>query len=157
MSEELLLTLAKQSLQTLLWISAPMLVTGILVGVTISLLQVVTSIQDATLAFVPRARSLMVGGFTTAVSPASRFLSRTGTLSCRSLGAWMMSTDTDTLLTLLSLTPCSATPTGTTDRIGAVAPPTHTGSVITSLTWRSALSGPTTSTIFGCEVESPTM
>ena len=58
MSEELLLTLAKQSLQTLLWVSAPMLVTGILVGVTISLLQVVTSIQDATLAFVPRALAI---------------------------------------------------------------------------------------------------
>lgn len=55
MSEELLLTLAKQSLQTLLWVSAPMLIAGMVIGVTISILQVVTSIQDATLAFVPRA------------------------------------------------------------------------------------------------------
>jgi flagellar biosynthetic protein FliQ len=55
MSEELLLTLAKQSLQTLVWVSAPMLIAGMIIGVTISILQVITSIQDATLAFVPRA------------------------------------------------------------------------------------------------------
>ena len=55
MSEELLLTLAKQSLQTLIAVSAPMLIAGMIVGVTISILQVITSSQDATLAFVPRA------------------------------------------------------------------------------------------------------
>jgi flagellar biosynthetic protein FliQ len=37
-----------------------MLVVGVLVGVTISVLQVVTSIQDATLAFVPRALAIFV-------------------------------------------------------------------------------------------------
>jgi flagellar biosynthetic protein FliQ len=46
--EELLLTLAKQSFQTLIWVS----------GVSISVLQVVTSIQDATLAFVPRVLAI---------------------------------------------------------------------------------------------------
>ncbi len=54
MPEELLLSLAKQAMQTLVWVSAPMLVAGIIVGVSVSILQVVTSIQDATLAFVPR-------------------------------------------------------------------------------------------------------
>ena len=55
MSESLLLSLAKQSLETLLWITAPMLLIGMAVGITVSILQVVTSIQDATLTFVPRA------------------------------------------------------------------------------------------------------
>ena len=55
MSESLLLSLARQSLETLLWITAPMLAVGMIVGVLISILQVITSIQDATLAFVPRA------------------------------------------------------------------------------------------------------
>ena len=55
MSEELLLTLAKHSLQTLLMVSAPMLIAGMIIGITISMVQVITSIQDATLAFVPRA------------------------------------------------------------------------------------------------------
>ena len=49
------MTLARQSLETLLWITTPMLITGMVVGVIISVLQVVTSVQDATLAFVPRA------------------------------------------------------------------------------------------------------
>jgi flagellar biosynthesis protein FliQ len=56
--EELLLTLAKQSFQTLIWVAGPMLVAGIVVGVSISVLQVVTSIQDATLAFVPRVLAI---------------------------------------------------------------------------------------------------
>ena len=55
MSEALLMTLTRQSLETLLWITTPMLVVGMIVGIIISILQVVTSIQDATLAFVPRA------------------------------------------------------------------------------------------------------
>jgi flagellar biosynthetic protein FliQ len=54
-TEELLMTIAKQALQTLVWVSAPMLIVGMIVGITVSILQVVTSIQDATLAFVPRA------------------------------------------------------------------------------------------------------
>ncbi len=60
MSEELLLTIAKQALQTLVWVSAPMLIVGMIVGVTVSILQVVTSIQDATLAFVPRALAVFI-------------------------------------------------------------------------------------------------
>ena len=60
MSESLLLSLAKQSLETLLWITAPMLLIGMAVGITVSILQVVTSIQDATLTFVPRAVAVFV-------------------------------------------------------------------------------------------------
>jgi len=59
-SESLLVTLARQSLETLIWITAPMLIIGMVVGVTVSILQVVTSIQDATLAFVPRALAVFV-------------------------------------------------------------------------------------------------
>jgi flagellar biosynthetic protein FliQ len=60
MSEALLMTLARQSLETLLTITTPMLVVGMIVGISISILQVVTSIQDATLAFVPRAIAVFV-------------------------------------------------------------------------------------------------
>ena len=60
MSEALLMTLTRHSLETLLWITAPMLVIAMVVGIIISVLQVVTSIQDATLAFVPRAISVFV-------------------------------------------------------------------------------------------------
>ena len=54
MSEDLVVQLAKQSLHTVLLVSAPMLGAGLLVGITISMAQVITSIQDMALAFVPR-------------------------------------------------------------------------------------------------------
>jgi flagellar biosynthetic protein FliQ len=54
MSEELILRLAKQTLETVLLISAPMLGAGLIVGVIISIVQIVTSIHDTALAFVPR-------------------------------------------------------------------------------------------------------
>ena len=54
MSEELVVRLATQSLHTVLLVSAPMLGAGLLVGITISMAQVITSIQDMALAFVPR-------------------------------------------------------------------------------------------------------
>jgi flagellar biosynthetic protein FliQ len=60
MSEALLMSLARQSLETLLTITMPMLIVGMIVGISISILQVVTSIQDATLAFVPRAIAVFV-------------------------------------------------------------------------------------------------
>ena len=54
MSEEMILRLAKQTLETVLIVSAPMLGAGLIVGVIISILQIVTSIHDTALAFVPR-------------------------------------------------------------------------------------------------------
>ena len=47
-------TLARQTLEATLWLSAPILLVAILVGVTVSILQVMTSIQDATISSVPR-------------------------------------------------------------------------------------------------------
>ena len=47
-------TLAKQTLQTVLQVSAPMLGAGLIVGIIISIIQIVTSIHDTALAFVPR-------------------------------------------------------------------------------------------------------
>ena len=54
MPEDLILRLAKQTLETVLLVSAPMLGAGLIVGVIISILQVITSIHDTALAFVPR-------------------------------------------------------------------------------------------------------
>jgi len=47
-------TLAKQTLETVLQVSAPMLGAGLIVGIIISVIQIVTSIHDTALAFVPR-------------------------------------------------------------------------------------------------------
>jgi flagellar biosynthesis protein FliQ len=54
MPEDLVLRLAKQTLETVLIVSAPMLAAGLVVGIIISVLQIVTSIHDTALAFVPR-------------------------------------------------------------------------------------------------------
>jgi flagellar biosynthetic protein FliQ len=54
MPEELVLRLAKETLTTVLMVSAPMLGAGLIVGLIISILQIITSIHDQALAFVPR-------------------------------------------------------------------------------------------------------
>jgi len=54
MPEELVIRLAKQTLETVLLVSAPMLGAGLIVGLIISILQIITSIHDTALAFVPR-------------------------------------------------------------------------------------------------------
>jgi flagellar biosynthetic protein FliQ len=54
MSEAMVTTLAKQTLETVLQVSAPMLGAGLIVGIIISVIQIVTSIHDTALAFVPR-------------------------------------------------------------------------------------------------------
>jgi flagellar biosynthetic protein FliQ len=54
MSEQLILRLAKQTLETVLLVSAPMLGAGLIVGIIISVVQIITSIHDQALAFVPR-------------------------------------------------------------------------------------------------------
>lgn len=46
--------IVRETLLIALMISAPILVAGVVVGLTISLIQSVTSIQDQTLTFVPK-------------------------------------------------------------------------------------------------------
>ena len=50
----MVLGLAKQTLETVLLVSAPMLGAGLIVGVVIGIVQIITSIHDTALAFVPR-------------------------------------------------------------------------------------------------------
>lgn len=54
MSQEMILKLAKDTLQITLMVSGPMLVVALAIGILVSIVQVVTSIQDMTLSFVPR-------------------------------------------------------------------------------------------------------
>lgn len=60
MSEELVLKLAKQAIEMLLVTSTPLLLVGLVVGVLVSIFQIVTSIQDSTLSFVPRMLAVFV-------------------------------------------------------------------------------------------------
>lgn len=54
MNTQVVLDLGSQALQLVLLLSAPILVAGLIVGLAVSILQAVTSIQEATLAFVPK-------------------------------------------------------------------------------------------------------
>lgn len=54
MSEQMLLDLMRESIRVVIFASAPPLLVGLVVGLGISIFQSVTSIQDATLAFVPK-------------------------------------------------------------------------------------------------------
>ncbi len=54
MSQDMVLKIAKDTLYITLMISGPLLAVSLVVGVLISIAQVVTSIQDMTLSFVPR-------------------------------------------------------------------------------------------------------
>jgi len=54
MTQEMILKLAKDALEITLMVSGPMLIVSLVVGILVSIAQVVTSIQDMTLSFVPR-------------------------------------------------------------------------------------------------------
>jgi len=49
-----MLKLAQDAIRTVLFMSAPMLVISLAVGLIVSVIQAVTQIQEATLAFVPK-------------------------------------------------------------------------------------------------------
>jgi flagellar biosynthetic protein FliQ len=54
MSHTLVIDLARNAIMLALLIAGPMLVVALLVGLTVSVLQAVTQIQEQTLAFVPK-------------------------------------------------------------------------------------------------------
>ena len=60
MSQDLILKLAKDTLQVTLMISGPLLLVSLVIGIIVSIAQVVTSIQDMTLSFVPRVVAVFV-------------------------------------------------------------------------------------------------
>jgi flagellar biosynthetic protein FliQ len=62
MDSSFVLYLGRHTLETALLLSAPVLLTCIIVGVVITLLQAITSIRDMTLTIVPKL--LAVGGIT---------------------------------------------------------------------------------------------
>jgi flagellar biosynthetic protein FliQ len=54
MSPQQVFDLGQSALQTILLLSAPVLLAGMVTGLAVSLFQAVTSIQEATLTFVPK-------------------------------------------------------------------------------------------------------
>ena len=60
MNELVIVDLARDALKTALYVAAPALIVSMVVGLAISVFQVVTSLQDPTVAFVPKVLAVMV-------------------------------------------------------------------------------------------------
>lgn len=65
MSENMVIGIMKDAIQTGLIISAPILAVSIIVGLIISILQATTQIQEQTLTFVPKLIAIAVVGLIT--------------------------------------------------------------------------------------------
>ena len=54
MTPEFVVDVLRQALLTTLWLAAPLLLIGFIAGIVISLVQIVTSIQDSAFSTIPR-------------------------------------------------------------------------------------------------------
>lgn len=61
MSPELAIQIFRHTLIETFWLSLPLLAIGFAVGILVSLLQVLTSIQDASFSAVPRLAAFLLG------------------------------------------------------------------------------------------------
>jgi flagellar biosynthetic protein FliQ len=61
MTPELTIQLVRQTLWMAFWLSAPLLAIGLAAGIVVSLIQIVTSIQDAAFSAVPRLVAFLFG------------------------------------------------------------------------------------------------
>jgi flagellar biosynthetic protein FliQ len=59
MNESVIVDIARDALRTALFVAGPALIVSMIVGLSISVFQVVTSLQDQTVAFVPKAVAVM--------------------------------------------------------------------------------------------------
>ena len=60
MSGDVVIQIAQEALMTVLLVSAPMLGLGLIVGLMVSVFQTTTSIQEQTLAFIPKIIAVFV-------------------------------------------------------------------------------------------------
>lgn len=61
MTPELAVEILRQALMMTLWLGAPLLVIGFLAGIAVSLIQIVTSIQDTGFSTIPRLVAFLFG------------------------------------------------------------------------------------------------
>ena len=60
MTQEAVITMVQSAILTVITVAAPPLLLGLTVGLIVSIFQAVTSIQEPTLAFVPKILAVMV-------------------------------------------------------------------------------------------------
>ena len=54
MNSTFIVTVARHTLETTMWLAAPVLIIAVIVGLVMSIIQVMTSIQDMSLSMIPR-------------------------------------------------------------------------------------------------------
>lgn len=88
MDTQFIVELARKSIYTTLLVSSPMLILALIVGLSISILQSITQIQEMTLTFIPKIIAVAIAlviflpwMITTVVSFASQLFSIIPTLS----------------------------------------------------------------------------
>jgi flagellar biosynthesis protein FliQ len=60
MTPEMVVQIFRETLMTAFWLCAPLLAVGFVVGIIISLIQIVTSIQDTGFSTIPRLAAFLV-------------------------------------------------------------------------------------------------
>jgi flagellar biosynthetic protein FliQ len=60
MTPEFAVQIIREALMMMFWISAPFLIAGFITGIVMSLIQIVTSIQDAAFSTVPRLAVFLI-------------------------------------------------------------------------------------------------
>ena len=61
MNNSMAVDLFRQALMTAFWLSLPILTIGFVVGIVVSLVQIITSVQDASFGAVPRLAAFLFG------------------------------------------------------------------------------------------------
>ncbi len=85
MSPEYVVTLGRQALETMLIVSAPVLLVALVIGLGVSLLQAITQINEATLTFLPKMIAI--------------------TITLMAIGPWMLTMLTDYIARTLQSIP----------------------------------------------------
>ncbi len=61
MNNSMAVELFRQALMTAFWLSLPILTIGFVIGIIVSLVQIITSVQDASFGTVPRLAAFLFG------------------------------------------------------------------------------------------------
>lgn len=54
MTEEMVMNIASEAIKTTMYLSAPLLLAAMLIGIVVSVLQAITQINESTLTFIPK-------------------------------------------------------------------------------------------------------
>ncbi len=60
MSEDIIMNIGADAVRTALYISGPMLIAAMVIGILVSLIQAVTQINESTLTFIPKMIAILI-------------------------------------------------------------------------------------------------